>query len=176
MKRININLDFLGGAASLLCALHCMLLPAALAAGMLGGLAWLGGHWGERAFIGLSFALALGSLVPAYLRKHRSAGPLLSAAGGFLLLLFSQAGEGHRHELAALGGLAVAGAHLLNWRRLRRETKSCPARPAIQANYPKVFAFILLLAYLFLWKMSANSPPLNRGELLEAVWNNKTDR
>jgi hypothetical protein len=173
MKRMNLNLDFLGGAASLLCALHCMLLPAALAAGMLGGMAWLGGHWGERAFIGLSLILVLSSLVPSYLRKHGSPGPLLIAAGGFLLLLISQAGEGHRHYLAAMGGLAVAGAHLLNWRLLRREAKSCPAPPAIQANYLKVFAFILLLANLFLWKMSASSPPLDRGELLEAVWSNQ---
>jgi hypothetical protein len=173
MKTLKSKLDFFGGAASLLCALHCMVLPAAAAAGLLGGLAWLGGRWGEWAFIALSLVLALASLAPAYRLKHGSALPLLIATLGFLLLFSSQAGEVHRHYLSALGGLSIAGAHFLNWRLLRYGQKSCNASPLNRPKLSRVLVLILLLGYLFLIKTSDNTTPQSRGELLETVWKNK---
>jgi hypothetical protein len=173
MKKLKSKLDFFGGAASLLCALHCMLLPAAAAAGLLGSLAWLGGRWGEWAFIALSLVLVLASLAPAYRFKHGSALPMLIAALGFLLLFSSQVGEVHRHYLSALGGLSVAGAHFLNWKLLRRRGGSCSATPLNRPKLSRALALILFLAYLFLMKTSDNTTPQSRGELLETVWKNR---
>ncbi|MEM6698550.1 MAG: MerC domain-containing protein [Bacteroidota bacterium] len=97
--------DFIGFGASLLCALHCMLLPVVFSLGMFTGAHWLTNSFGEWVFIGVSIGIAALSLWQSYFKKHQNIRPLLIAGLGLLGLLFAQATAiSHPHSLMALGG------------------------------------------------------------------------
>ena len=123
MKNIRerINLDALGISASLLCAVHCSLLPVLLTLGALGGLSWLGHPLVEAVFIGLSLILAVASLLPSWRKVHGRIEPITLVLAGFALIVISHMLHAH-HEpaLMALGGLLIALAHLFNWRLMKR--------------------------------------------------------
>ena len=122
-KISSINLDFLGFSASMLCAIHCALLPFVMTVGTLGGLSWLDTPWIEISFILLSVVLASLSLYPAYNKGHKDAKPLKVAAIGFLLLFLSRLG-GHGTAVEVIpivgGGVLIAISHFLNWRLLKK--------------------------------------------------------
>lgn len=112
--------DRLGASASLLCALHCALLPIAVAAVPALGLGLLGGVGFERGFTLFATVLAVATLVSGY-RRHRTLGALMFLVPGVLALWFGAFGplghEGVVHAVVmTVGGTLVAAAHLLNIR------------------------------------------------------------
>lgn len=112
--------DRFGLAASFLCAVHCALLPLAVA--LLPALGLNVGGWidFDQAFVVFATVLGVTTMTVGY-RRHRAfrawallvPGLALVWAGAFTLL--------HDHGLAhavimVAGGLLLAGAHLLNLR------------------------------------------------------------
>lgn len=112
--------DRVGFAASFLCAIHCALLPLALA--LLPALGLKAGGWIDidQAFVVFATLLGVATLALGY-RRHRAfrawalllPGLLLVWAGAFTVL--------HTHSLfhAAVmtaGGLLLAAAHVVNLR------------------------------------------------------------
>ena len=112
--------DRFGMAASFLCAVHCALLPLALA--LLPALGLNVGEWidFDQAFVVFATVLGVTTLTVGY-RRHRAfrawlllvPGLVLVWAGAFTLL--------HDHGLAhavimVTGGLLLAAAHLVNLR------------------------------------------------------------
>ncbi len=112
--------DRVGFAASLLCAVHCALLPLVLA--LLPAFGLKAGGWIDidQAFVVFATLLGLTTLTLGY-RRHRAfrawalllPGLALVWAGAFTVL--------HTHSLfhaavMATGGLLLAAAHLLNLR------------------------------------------------------------
>ena len=123
----SINLDFLGFSASMLCAIHCAVLPFVMTIGVLGGLHWLNTPWIEISFIVISIVLATFSLYPAYKNKHTNGKPLRLAGIGFFLLFVSRiAGHGSIYEVIpiVIGGILIAISHIINW-KLLKNNKSC---------------------------------------------------
>jgi hypothetical protein len=115
------TLDRLGAAGSLLCAIHCALLPLLIAAlPSLGVAAWLGDDF-ERGFVLFATMLGLFSVVWGY-RRHgavRALGLLLP--GLATLWVGVLYGPLHHalvpHAIAmTLGGTLVGLAHLANLR------------------------------------------------------------
>ena len=112
--------DRVGLAASFLCALHCALLPLALA--VLPALGLNVGGWidFDQAFVVLATVLGLTTMTLGY-RRHRAfrawallvPGLALVWAGSFTWL--HDHGPAHVGIMVA-GGLLLAGAHLLNLR------------------------------------------------------------
>lgn len=110
--------DRVGATASLLCAVHCALLPFVLALLPLIGLEFLAGHTFERVFVAAAAALAATSIITAYRRHHRPHALYLMAPGIVLLL----AGVAINldvhvvvHTLSVVaGGVLVASAHVTN--------------------------------------------------------------
>ena len=125
MKFFSSNLDFFGFSTSLLCAIHCVLIPIAFAFGLFKGAHWLANPFVEWGFIFSAILIASLSLIQSYLNKHKKGEPLLIASIGFLMLIIS-----HEfvviwwHYIAALGGLFIAVAHYLNWKLLYTSKKS----------------------------------------------------
>lgn len=118
----SINLDFLGFSASMLCAIHCALVPFVMTVGIMSGLSWLNEPWVEVSFILISIFLAMFSLYPTYKKKHSNAKPLQIAAVGFFLLFVSRiAGHGSMYEVIpiVIGGILIAISHVINWRLLK---------------------------------------------------------
>lgn len=112
-----LNLDFLGMSASLLCAVHCSVLPLLLTVGLVGGFSWLEHPAVEVTFIICSLMLAWLSLLPGWRRGHGRIEPILIMLVGFgLIVLAHVLHEQYEGLLMTLGGLAIAIAHFLNWR------------------------------------------------------------
>lgn len=116
--RIGGLLDRVGATASLLCAVHCVLLPFVLALLPLIGLEFLAGHTFERVFVACAAVLACASLITAY-RRHGRPHALFLMAPGIVLLVFGIAIDLDAHIVihtisVVSGGLLVATAHVTN--------------------------------------------------------------
>lgn len=112
--------DRFGASASLMCAVHCALLPLAIAAVPTLGLTLAGEASFERAFTVFATVLAGATLVAGY-RRHRTLGALMFLVPGVLAIWFGAFGPmGHDNVthavVMAVGGTLIAAAHLLNIR------------------------------------------------------------
>lgn len=112
--------DRLGFAASFLCALHCALLPLAL--GLLPALGLKAGGWVDfdQAFVVFATLLGVTTLTLGY-RRHRAFRAWLLLLPGLSLVWAGSFTHLHDHTFAhavimTIGGLLLAGAHLLNLR------------------------------------------------------------
>ncbi|HJP99833.1 MAG TPA: MerC domain-containing protein [Rhodanobacteraceae bacterium] len=111
-------MDRVGATASMLCAVHCALLPFVLALLPLIGLEFLAGHTFERIFVGCAAALACASILTAY-RRHRRPHALFLMVPGIVLLLCGVSVDLDVHVLlhtvaVVCGGVLVASAHATN--------------------------------------------------------------
>lgn len=126
--------DRTGATASLLCAVHCALLPFVLALLPLVGLAFLGGALFERLFVTGAALLAATSLTLAY-RTHRRPHALFVMVPGVALLLFGIFTDVHAHVVmhtasVVTGGVMVACAHVTNLVFARRHHRhACAHAP-----------------------------------------------
>ena len=126
--RIGKWLDLTGATASWLCAIHCLILPFFITLLPLVGLSFLLSETTERVFIGISFALALLSLLPAYFRQHGKAQAIIIAFAGIGLIalthfLFEENLIAKSIFLLA-GAILISAAHFTN-RRLCRACAVC---------------------------------------------------
>lgn len=114
-------LDRLGATGSLLCAVHCAVLPLLIALlPSLGIAAWLGEDF-ERGFVLFATALGLFSLIWGY-RRHRGVRALRLLIPGLALLWVGVVYPPLHHAVVAhaitmtLGGTLVGLAHVANLR------------------------------------------------------------
>lgn len=113
--------DRIGATASMLCAVHCALLPLVIALlPSLGLAAWLGEGF-EEGFVVFATAFGLFTLVTGY-RKHRALRALRLLVPGLAILWFGVLYAPLHHSLwphavaMTLGGALVGLAHLANLR------------------------------------------------------------
>lgn len=142
-------LDKAGATASFLCAIHCAIMPIVVTLLPLVGLGFLAHDAVEWLLIGLSTLLGIVSLMMGF-RAHRSYRALLVLGAGIGLLFLGRwthppvctanhnhgTHVSHTHEeshgrglsvtLLVLGGMTIAGAHLIN-RSLCRSCRACQA-------------------------------------------------
>lgn len=128
-RRFAVLVDRIGATASLLCAVHCALLPFVLALLPLIGLEFLAGHTFERIFVACAAVLASISLLVAY-RRHRHPQALFLMVPGIVLLLFGVAINLDVHVLlhtvsVVMGGVLVASAHVTNMVLAHKHSASC---------------------------------------------------
>lgn len=113
--------DRLGAMGAFICALHCALIPVALALLPAVGLGLVAWHGMELAFAGFASVLAVTSLYLGY-RGHRAYHAWLLVAPGLLLIWGALVypplhASVVPHALAmAVGGVLIAVAHLVNLR------------------------------------------------------------
>ncbi|MDQ3287960.1 MAG: MerC domain-containing protein [Pseudomonadota bacterium] len=126
-------LDRFGAYGSLLCAIHCAVLPIVLALLPSLGLASVLGDAFERVFVVFATLLGLFSVIWGY-RRHRAVRALSLLVPGLVLLW---AGVSYRplhesllwHAIAMTsGGTLVAFAHLANLRLNHRHVHSASCR------------------------------------------------
>jgi hypothetical protein len=121
MRRLQDMIEGLAVGAALACLVHCIALPVILAA--LPALATMVPIPATFHILALAFALpaTAGALYVGY-RRHRLAAPLLVGGVGLALLALGVLRWGEtplEAPVTILGSLAIAGAHVANW-RLRR--------------------------------------------------------
>jgi hypothetical protein len=111
--------DAMGISLSGLCMIHCLALP------LLVSLFPLAGAWAEAPWVHWLFVILAGPLAAYVLSRPDAAGrrdwPLIAIGAIGVELLFLAAAEFPTHETETLmtvtGGLVLAGAHILNWRK-----------------------------------------------------------
>lgn len=111
-----INWDLLGISASILCAIHCALLPLLLVSLPVLGVNIIHNATFEYGMIVLAFLVGSLALSHGFLRHHRHPGPWLLFTAGMLLLVAKQVW--HQYELRFLpfAVILIIGAHVLNYR------------------------------------------------------------
>ncbi|KLI99087.1 MerC domain-containing protein [Luteimonas sp. FCS-9] len=119
-RRTLRHADRLGFAASFLCAVHCALLPLALA--LLPALGLNLGGWVDidQAFVVFATLLGLTTLTIGY-RRHRGFRAWFLLLPGLAMVWAGAFTHLHDHTFThavvmTIGGLLLAGAHLLNLR------------------------------------------------------------
>jgi hypothetical protein len=172
MKFFSWNLDFVGFGASLLCALHCILLPFLFTLGMFTGKHWLMNPLSEWIFIGMSVGIASWSLLNSYFKKHKNIRPLLIAGIGFLGLIIAQKiVVSNAHWLMTAGGGLIAYAHFYNW-KLRHQPTTGKRATRYWVTPARIAATALLLFYF--WGLYSafvhHKTPPSREEVLQIVW------
>ena len=118
-----INLDKVGIGASLLCAVHCVLLPILFTTLPLMGIELLENKNVELGFIVFSFAVGCLGLYTSYKKHHHKTLPLLLFVIGISCLLSSNylLGESMEAFGKITGASIIIMAHIINW----RHCKSC---------------------------------------------------
>nr|WP_295868518.1 MerC domain-containing protein [uncultured Chitinophaga sp.] len=117
-----MNLDTIGIGASMLCAVHCAVLPLLFAALPLLGMEIAENDVLEYCLLLFSFLIGCLALGQGYLRHHRRLLPLLLFVAGFALLLaghFWTEAAAAEYTLICIGAGAIVSAHLLNQRHRR---------------------------------------------------------
>lgn len=123
--QVHSTVDKLGMLASGACAVHCLLVPLLLAVSPVLGEALHQAEWLERGFVWVAVLVSAISIGLGVLRHGQYVPALvLWSIGAALLLPVGLGYEASSEWLHALqmvpGGLAIAMAHLANWRALKR--------------------------------------------------------
>lgn len=110
--------DGLGFSASLLCAVHCALLPTLVSMLPLVGLEFLAHHAVEGAIVCLSIVVGVVALLPGYARVHGKILPILVFLCGMGLIALGHwlMPEIFHLPFVVMGATTVAMGHLINWR------------------------------------------------------------
>jgi len=117
-SRYGVAGDSVAIGMSSLCLAHCLALPLAASLAPIAG-AWADAEWIHWLFVLIATPISLWTLGSP---PNRST-PILGLAGVGLVFLFAGAAGFPSHDLetpaTVAGGLLVAAAHILNWRRRR---------------------------------------------------------
>ncbi len=119
-----IWIDSLGSASATLCAIHCALLPLAIAMLPVLGLGVLASAGFEQGFVLFATLLGVSSLSQGYRRHHIATAlawlvpGLLAVWAGVYMPLLHESPAGHAIAMAT-GGTLIATAHLINLKLTR---------------------------------------------------------
>lgn len=125
-----MNWDVLGITASVLCAIHCAVLPLALASLPMLGVNIIHNAYFEYGMIGAAFLIGSWALLHGFSRHHRRLLPFLLFTGGMLLLIAKQIWHTYELRLLPFAVALIVGAHVMNYRMSR------PARGEETAEIP----------------------------------------
>ena len=127
------NLDKLGISTSLLCAIHCAVVPIVpLFAGIVGvDIIW--SHEFEILMIALAIIIGIWSLVHGFIHAHRNFLPFTIFAIGVAIIFASKVwvDESQEFWVLPIGALFLIIAHWKNWRM----HKHCSAMPGHQHSH-----------------------------------------
>lgn len=108
----------MGMTASVLCAVHCALVPLLVTSLPLLGLGFLANPWFEWGMITFAVFLGFYAIGLSYFRSHHRILPLILLFGGFAIII-----TGHLYVtswreaiIVPFGGLLIATAHFFNYK------------------------------------------------------------
>ena len=125
-----LDLDRIGAAASLACAVHCAAIPILLGLGAAGAVSWFEHERVEWGVVGLAAVVGTVSAWRGYrVHGNRAVALVLAAAALSLGALMLHQGGGHVHDgefrwAFPVLGVVIATSHLVN-RRLCRSCAGC---------------------------------------------------
>ena len=124
LKRI--NLDGLGIAASMVCAIHCAVLPLIFTSLPLMGIDLIKDKAFEFGMIGLAFLIGCYALYHGYRRHHHSFIPFSLLTVGFVFLILKELLPTHAVWMIFPALLFIISAHYFNYKYCQK-AKHCHA-------------------------------------------------
>jgi hypothetical protein len=114
MRRI--NLDFMGMATSVVCAIHCAVLPLLITSLPVFGVNIINNSPFEWLMIAIAFMVGCLALGHGYQRHHKNIRPLLVFSAGFIFLISKQLFYKYEFFFLAPAVFLILYAHFLNFR------------------------------------------------------------
>ena len=104
--------------ASVLCAVHCAIVPLLITTLPLLGLGFLANPWVEWGMIAFALLIGTYAIGLSYLRTHHKILPIILMAIGFLIIIAGHVFVHSWHEAIVVpsGGLLIACAHFYNFK------------------------------------------------------------
>jgi len=118
--KLQVNWDALGIATSVVCAIHCAVLPLVLTSLPLFGINIIHNNFFEAGMITLAFAVGSFSLYHGYKRHHHRVLPLLTFSMGFIFLVSKEIFVGYEIMLLIPAVLLILTAHFFNYHFCRK--------------------------------------------------------
>ena len=117
-------IDLVALSSSLICAVHCAVVPIILSISTLSSLHFLKNPYIEWVFIFAGIVFALMSIWTSY-KKYRERRPLITVVVGFTLIALSRFDFSESWELinTVTGASLIALAHYYNWKLLSTVNK-----------------------------------------------------
>ena len=119
-----VNLDFLGIATSVVCAIHCAILPLVITTLPVFGINIMNNLPFEWLMIGIAFIVGCFALTHGYRRHHKSMKPLLVFMSGFIFLLCKQFFYKYEFLFLPPAVFLILYAHFINFRYCTRSLAS----------------------------------------------------
>ncbi len=119
-----INWDALGITTSIVCAIHCAVLPLVLTSMPLFGINIIHNPVFEYVMIVCAFSIGCYALIHGYRKYHRNLSPFMIFLAGMILLLAKQALHSIQLWLLIPAVLFIVSAHYLNF-RLGKSFRHC---------------------------------------------------
>ncbi len=116
----------LGIATSVLCAIHCALLPILLTTLPVFGVNIIHNSFFEWGMISLAFAVGSYSLFHGYIKHHRSWTPVMIFSFGFIFLVLKQFFIQLEVPFLLVAVTCIITAHFYNYRLCHRSKCSSP--------------------------------------------------
>jgi hypothetical protein len=112
------KLDNIGMTASVLCAIHCAVVPLLITSLPLLGLGFLANRWIEWSMITLALFIGISAIGLSYFRTHHKLLPMCLLITGFLIIIAGHLFITSWREaiIVPIGGLLIATAHFFNYR------------------------------------------------------------
>jgi len=111
-----IDWDALGITTSILCAIHCAILPLAVATLPVLGVNIIHNIWFENGMIGLAFVIGTRALWHGFSHHHRRLSPWCLFLGGMLLLIAKEVWHSYELIFLPFAVVLIVSAHILNFR------------------------------------------------------------
>ena len=123
---IKINWDSLGIITSILCAIHCGVLPLLLPVLPLFGVNIIHNSIFEWGMILIAFSVGIYSLYHGYIKHHHVYSPLFFFMTGFVFLVAKQFFIEYEFLFLCLAVIFIISAHFMNFRLSRKSKCSSP--------------------------------------------------
>src|SRR6185295_62414 len=118
--KLQVNWDAWGIATSLVCAIHCAVLPLLLTSLPLFGINIIHNNFFEAGMIAVAFLIGSLALFHGYKRHHHRPLPLLIFSTGFIFLVLKEISISYELILLVPAVLLILAAHFFNYRFCRR--------------------------------------------------------
>jgi hypothetical protein len=124
LKRV--NLDMMGMATSVACAIHCAILPLLITSLPVFGINIINNSFFEWGMIAVAVVVGCLALAHGYHRHHKNRKPLLLFAAGSIFLFLKQVFYDHEFIFLVPAVFLILLAHFLNF-RLCAQSRACNA-------------------------------------------------
>jgi tetrahydromethanopterin S-methyltransferase subunit C len=118
--KLQVNWDALGITTSLLCAIHCAVLPLLLTSLPLFGINIIHNNFFEAGMIALAFSIGSLALFHGYKRHHHRPLPLFIFSTGFIFLVLKEIFLSYEIVLLVPAVLLILTGHFFNYRFCRK--------------------------------------------------------